>query len=71
MKIGAVVFKRDGKPREGRGFSREELKKVSLDSGKALRLGIPIDLKRRTLHEENVEKLKEYLKTVEKPKPEA
>jgi ribosomal protein L13E len=71
MKITAVVFKKDGKPKEGRGFSKEELKKSALDSKKALRLGIPVDLKRNTLHEENVEALKEYLKNLksaEKPK---
>jgi len=71
MKIASVVFKKDGKPKEGRGFSREELKKVALDSKKALRLGIPIDLRRRTLHEENVKVLNEHLKTVKtvrKPK---
>jgi large subunit ribosomal protein L13e len=70
MKITAVVFKKNGKPKEGRGFSKEELKKTALDCKKALRLGIPIDLKRRTLHEENVEVLKEYLKSLksaEKP----
>lgn len=71
MKITAVVFKKDGKPKEGRGFSKEELKKSALDFRKALRLEIPVDLKRNTLHEENVEALKEYLKNLksaEKPK---
>ncbi len=70
MKITAVVFKKNGKPKEGRGFSKEELKKSALDFKKALRLGIPVDLKRNTLHEENVEALKEYLKNLksaEKP----
>lgn len=65
MKIMAVVFKKDGKPKEGRGFSTEELKKATLDPKRALKLGVPVDLKRRTLHEENVEALKEYLKNLE------
>ena len=71
MKITVVVFKKDGKPKEGRGFSKEELKKSTLDFEKALRLGIPVDLKRNTLHEENVASLKHYLKnlkTAEKSK---
>jgi len=68
MKVYAVVLKKNGKPRKGRGFSREELRRVALDYAKASRLRIPVDLRRKTLHEENVEKLKEYLKTVEKPK---
>ena len=68
MKVDAVVLKKDGKPRKGRGFSKEELRKVALDYAKASRLKIPVDLRRTTLHEENVEKLKDYLKTVEKPR---
>jgi large subunit ribosomal protein L13e len=64
----AIVSKKDGKPREGRGFGRAELKKVALDNKKALRLGIPIDLRRKTVHEENIEKLKKYLKTIETSK---
>lgn len=68
MKVYAVVFRKDGKPRKGRGFSKGELAKVALDHAKAWRLGIPVDLRRTTLHEENIEKLKEYLKTVEQPK---
>jgi len=67
-KITAIVFKKDGKPKEGRGFSIEELKKVKLDFKKALRFGIAVDLKRRTLHKENVEALKEYVKNAEKAK---
>jgi len=68
MKITAIVLRKGGHPRKGRGFSREELKKADMDRAKALRLGILVDLRRTTLHEENVEKLREYLKTVEKPK---
>ena len=67
MKTTVIVFQKSGKPKEGRGFSRKELEKAALDLKKALRLGIPVDLKRRTLHEENVHALKEYLKSVEKP----
>jgi large subunit ribosomal protein L13e len=62
------VFKKDEKPREGRGFSIEELKKAKLDFKKALRFDVPVDLKRRTLHEENVEALKEHLKSAGKSK---
>ena len=67
MKITAIVFKKDGKPKEGRGFSTEKLKKTELDIKKALKLGIPVDLKRRTFHEENVEALKEHLRNLKSP----
>jgi len=68
MELTAVVFKKDGKPKEGRGFSKEELRKVTLGSKEALKLGIPIDSKRRTLHEENVKTLKEYVDSLKKAK---
>jgi large subunit ribosomal protein L13e len=56
-----TVFKKDGKQRLGRGFSREELKKAGISAREALKLGIPVDLRRRTAHEENVEVVKEFL----------
>jgi large subunit ribosomal protein L13e len=69
LEIPAVVFKKDGKSKEGRGFSKEELREAALDFKKALKLGIPVDSKRRTLHEENVEALKEYLGSLKKAEP--
>ncbi|MEM4701123.1 MAG: ribosomal protein L13e [Candidatus Bathyarchaeia archaeon] len=56
-----LVFKKGGKQRLGKGFSLNELKKAGLNPKKALKLGIPIDVRRRTMHEENVEKLKRLL----------
>ena len=47
--------------REGRGFSLGELKAVGLSFKKAKKLGIPIDTRRRSAHEENVEKLRKLL----------
>jgi hypothetical protein len=47
--------------REGKGFSAEELTAVELTVGKARSLGIPVDLKRGTGYDENVEALKEFL----------
>ena len=55
------VFRRDGKQRHGRGFSRGELKKAGLSLKEALRLGIPVDSRRRTLHEENINLIKRFL----------
>lgn len=68
MKSIATVYKKDGKPKEGRGFSKEELRKAELDLRKALKLKILVDLRRRSSHEENVEALKACLKEVDKPK---
>jgi large subunit ribosomal protein L13e len=65
------VFKNDGKQRPGRGFSREELKKAGSSLKQALKLAIPVDAKRKTVHEENTEALKALLqqkKSASKPK---
>lgn len=68
MKDIAIVHKKNGRPREGRGFSLGELQKAELDLKSALKLNIPVDSRRRSLHEENVEALKEHLKGIVKPK---
>jgi len=47
--------------REGKGFSRAELEEAGILIDEATRLGIPIDKRRRTKYEENVEKLKTYV----------
>jgi large subunit ribosomal protein L13e len=60
--------KKSGGTREGRGFSRGELKKVGVSPRHALRAGLPIDLRRRTVHEENLELLTQRLERVAAPK---
>jgi large subunit ribosomal protein L13e len=55
------VFKKGGKQRYGKGFSREELKKAGLSLKEALKLGIPVDFRRRTIHNENVEAVKTFV----------
>ena len=55
------VFKNDGKQRFGRGFSRGELKKVRSSLKEAVKLGLPVDDKRKTVHDENVEAAKAFL----------
>ena len=56
-----TVFKKGGKQRSGKGFSREELKKAGLSLKEALRLGIPVDSRRRTVHEDNINAVKKFL----------
>lgn len=55
------IFKHDGKQRQGKGFSPEELKKVGLSLTEGARLHVPIDPRRKTAHEGNVEALKTFL----------
>ena len=65
MSIQAVVKR---KTRKGKGFSREELREVGLSFGEALKRKIPIDPRRSTKHEENVEMLKTALEPIESAK---
>ena len=70
--IKPKIFKPDGKQRSGRGFSRDEIGKAGLISAEAARLELPVDFKRKTAHDENVEAIKVYVETqkaVAKPKP--
>jgi len=72
--LRARVQKKAEKQRSGRGFSREELKKAGTNPKEALRFHIPIDPRRKTAHEENIETVKILLKdkkdkkTASKPK---
>ncbi|MEM2119129.1 MAG: ribosomal protein L13e [Candidatus Bathyarchaeia archaeon] len=70
--IKAKVTSPCGKPRLGKGFSRGELKEAGSDRAEALRLKIPLDEKRKSVHAENIEALKAFLsanRLAKKPKP--
>ena len=70
--IKPKILKPDGKQRSGRGFSSEELKKAGLNPAEARRLEIPVDRRRKTAHDQNVEAIKAYAekkKAEAKPKP--
>ncbi|MBS7653591.1 MAG: ribosomal protein L13e [Candidatus Bathyarchaeia archaeon] len=58
--IEAIVYGKRGR-RCGKGFSREELKAVGLSVVEALSLKIPVDIRRKTRHDENIEALKRHL----------
>ncbi|MCJ7698944.1 ribosomal protein L13e [Candidatus Bathyarchaeota archaeon] len=67
----ARVFKAREKQRDGKGFSREELKKAGTNMTDALKLKIPLDPRRKTAHEENIEAVKAFVaqkKAEQKPK---
>jgi large subunit ribosomal protein L13e len=61
--IKPIVFKKGGKQRHGKGFSREELKKAGLSFREASRLGIPVDFRRRTIHEDNISVINGFLES--------
>jgi len=71
QKIKAMVTKRNGRKSTSRGFSLTELQKAGLTKQDAKQIGIPLDVKRKSAHDENVETLKahaEKTKPKEKPK---
>jgi large subunit ribosomal protein L13e len=53
---------RKKKWREARGFSNIELKEAKISVFEARILGIPVDTRRRTSYQENIEYLKNYIK---------
>lgn len=70
--IKPKILKPGGKQRSGRGFSLEELKKAGLNPIQAKKLEIPVDSRRKTAHNQNVEAIKAYAETKKaeaKPKP--
>ena len=54
------------KVRAGRGFSLEELKQAGLTLAEARKLRIPVDKRRRTAHEWNIEELRKLLAELRK-----
>jgi large subunit ribosomal protein L13e len=67
-----IALKEHGEKRRGRGVSRKELKKAGISLKQALRVGLPVDVRRSTVHDENVKLIKQHLKklnTAKKPVP--
>ncbi len=60
-----VKCPKDAKPRRGRGFSREETSQAGLTIDDARKMGLIIDLRRKTVYPENIEALKQYTKDLQ------
>jgi len=60
-----VKCPKDAKPRRGRGFSREETSQAGLTIDNARKMGLIIDLRRKTVYPENIKALKQYTKDLE------
>ncbi|MFX0107741.1 MAG: ribosomal protein L13e [Candidatus Hodarchaeota archaeon] len=52
-------------PRRGRGFSISEAMQAGLSVKEARQMGLLIDIRRKTLHSENVAALKQYMKEID------
>lgn len=58
--IKPLILKGNGKKRLGKGFSPEELEKAGLNLQEARKVKLPIDFRRRTAHEDNIEAIKTF-----------
>jgi len=69
--IKATITKQNGKQKVGKGFSLNELKAAGVSKQLARQIGLPIDVKRKSSHDENVATIKshaEKAKAQAKPK---
>ena len=60
-----VKSPKSAKPRRGRGFSREETSQAGITIDDARKMGLIVDLRRKSVYPENIEALKQYMKDLE------
>ena len=60
-----VKSPKSAKPRRGRGFSRDETSQAGLTIDNARKMGLIVDLRRKSVYPENIEALKQYMKDLE------
>jgi ribosomal protein L13E len=58
--IKPTVERQNGKMKPGQGFSPTELSKAGLNKLQAKQMGLPIDWRRKTARDENVENIKAH-----------
>jgi large subunit ribosomal protein L13e len=63
--VKPTVIRPRGKEKRGKGFSPNELKAAGISKQQARQLGLPVDMRRKSSHDENVEAIKAHSK---KPK---
>ncbi len=60
--VKATITKQNGKTSVGKGFSLNELREAGINRQQAKKLGIRVDVKRKSTHEENVAAIKAHTK---------
>jgi len=58
--IKVVITKHNKKQSLGRGFSPTELEKAGVNKQQAKQIGLPVDIKRKTAHDQNIATIKEH-----------
>ena len=56
------ILKSNGKTKQGKGFSPNELKAAGVSKQQARNAGLAVDMRRKSSHETNVEALKAHVK---------
>ena len=58
--IKPIILKPNGKQKSGRGFSPDELAKAGVNRLQARQMGLSVDYRRRTAHDDNIASLKAH-----------
>ncbi len=58
--IKPTIQRPNGKTKNGKGFSPDELAKAGVSPFQAKQLGMPVDFRRKSVHESNIEALKAH-----------
>ncbi|MHC1605176.1 MAG: ribosomal protein L13e [Candidatus Methanofastidiosia archaeon] len=61
-----TTYQNTTKEREGRGFSKNELKEAGMSIKNALRIGLPVDKRRKTSYQKNIKIIVSTIKRIEK-----
>ena len=61
-----VITKQNGKQSIGQGFSPNELKEAGINKQQAKQIGLRVDVKRKSMHQENVNCIKAHSKATPK-----
>ena len=72
--IKVVITKHNKKQSIGKGFSPTELEKAGVNKQQARQIGLPVDVKRKSAHNENIAAIKAHAQkskaeAAAKPKP--
>ena len=58
-----IITKQNGKQSIGQGFSPNELKEAGVNKQQAKQMGLRVDVKRKSTHQENVDCIKAHAKS--------
>jgi large subunit ribosomal protein L13e len=60
--VRPTITKQNGKRKQGKGFSPDELKAAGISKQQARQAGLSVDMRRKTSHDENVAAIKAHAK---------